>query len=322
MKKSLIALAVLAASGAAMAQSSVTLYGIADVWIGSEESGLNADSVTKMGSGGLNSSRWGLKGSEDLGGGLKAVFKFEQGFNIDNGTAKGSGFDRQSYVGLAGGFGEVTFGNTWTAMDDIIGASNSGFDSALSASNNVLVVNANYADNPGNTIKYTSPSFSGFSGGLSYSMDEKKGVSKDIVDFSLSYGAGPVAVNFAYQVQNDTNDLKYTALNGSYDFGVAKLLASYGQEKIGDAKATDYQIGVDVPLSPAMTLSAGYAYSEDNAARSATENERTGYSIAVGYSLSKRTTVYGGFRSSKEETAAGNKVDEGSLIAVGIRHTF
>ena len=320
MKKSLIALAVLAASGAAMAQSSVTLYGIADVWVGSEENGLNADSDTKMGSGGLNTSRWGLKGSEDLGGGLKAVFKFEQGLDITNGNLKGNGFDRQAYVGLAGGFGEVTFGNTWTAMDDIVGASNSGFDSALSASTNVLAVNANYADNPGSTIKYTSPSFGGFSGGLSYSMDGDSTVSEDVVDFSVSYGAGPVAVNFAYQVQNNTTDAKYTALNGSYDFGMAKLLASYGQEKIGAAKATDYQIGVDVPLSSAMVLSAGYAYSEDNAA--AGDKERTGYGIAVGYSLSKRTTVYGGFRSSKEETAAGTKVDESSLFAVGIRHTF
>lgn len=320
MKKSLIALAVMAASGAAMAQSTVTLYGIVDLWVGSVKSGLNADSVTMMESGGLNSSRWGLKGSEDLGGGLKAVFKIEQGFKADTGALKGNGFDRQSYLGLEGGFGTVTFGNVWTAMDDIVGASNSGFDSALSASNDVLVVNANYADNPGNTIKYTSPSFGGFSGGFSYSLDETAGVSNDVVDFSLSYGAGPIAANFAYQVQGAATDKKYTALNGSYDFGVAKLLASYGQEKIGALKTTEYQIGADVPLSPAMTLSVGYASSDDNAA--AGDFERTGYGIAVGYSLSKRTTAYAGFRSNKEETAGGTKVDEGRVIAAGIRHTF
>jgi predicted porin len=319
MKKSLIALAVLAASGAAMAQSSVTLYGIADVGVGGGEDGLNADSETKMVSGGLNTSRWGVKGSEDLGGGLKAVFKLEQGFNLDDGTAKGSGFDRQAYVGLAGGFGEVTFGNTWTAMDDILGASNSGFDSALSASNNVLVVPEVYASNPGNTIKYTSPSFSGFSGGFSYSMDELDAVSQDIVDFSVSYGNGPIAANFAYQVQGEvvgTEDLKLIALNGSYDFGMAKLLGSYGEAKVGDAKSSDYQIGVDVPLSPAMTLSAGYAYSEDNAA--AGDNERTGYGIAVGYSLSKRTTAYAGFRQADVKDSS----IEDNVFAVGLRHTF
>jgi predicted porin len=309
----------MAASGAAMAQSNVTLYGIVDLWVGSVENGLNAKSTTVLESGGVNGSRWGLKGSEDLGGGLKAVFKIESGFKADTGVGNG-GPNRQSYVGLEGGFGTVTFGNVWTAMDDIVGASNSGFDSALSASNDVLAVNANYSANPGNSFKYVSPSFGGFSGGFTYSLDETAGVSQDIADFSVSYGAGPIAVNFAYQVQNDTTDKKYTALNGSYDFGVAKLLASYGQEKIGAAKTNDYQIGVDVPLSAALTLSAGYAASDDNAA--AGDLERKGYGIAVGYSLSKRTTAYAGFRSNKEETAGGTKVDEGRVIAAGIRHTF
>lgn len=319
MKKSLIALAVMAASGAAMAQSNVTLYGIVDLWVGSVKDGLGADSVTAMESGGLNGSRWGLKGTEDLGGGLKAVFKIESGFKADTGVGN-SGPNRQSYVGLEGGFGTVTFGNVWTAMDDIVGASNSGFDSALSASNNVLLVNSEYESNPGNSIKYVSPSFGGFSGGLSYSLDETAGVSQDVVDFSLSYGAGPIAANFAYQVVNDATDTKFTALNGSYDLGMAKLLASYGQKKVGANKTSEYQLGVDVPLSPAMTLSAGYASSDDNAA--AGDLERTGYGVAVGYSLSKRTTAYAGFRSNKTETAGGTKVDEGRVIAAGIRHTF
>jgi len=324
MKKSLIALAVMAASGAAMAQSNVTLYGIVDLWVGSQKGDPDAltvgdKSVTKMGSGGLNGSRWGLKGTEDLGGGLKAVFKIESGFSADTGVGN-SGPNRQSYVGLEGGFGTVTFGNVWTAMDDVVGASNSGFDSALSASSNVLVVNSIYASNPGNSIKYVSPSFGGFSGGFSYSLDETNGVSEDVVDFSVSYAAGPIAANFAYQVQNDTTDLKLTALNGSYDLGMAKLLASYGQAKFGAEKTTEYQLGVDVPLSSALTLSAGYTSSDDNAA--AGDLERTGYGVAVGYGLSKRTTAYAGFRTSKAETAGGTKVDEDRLIAVGIRHTF
>ncbi|WP_310568056.1 porin [Hydrogenophaga sp.] len=342
MKKSLIALAVLAASGAAMAQSSVTIYGVADVWVGSQKGtatdfraaaeattpaellaagvSVGGKSTTKMGSGGLSGSRIGFKGTEDLGGGLKAVFKLEQGINLTNGDA--AGFNRQSYVGLAGGFGEVTFGGTWTAMDDVMGASNSGFDSALSASKNVLVANAVYADHPGSTIKYVSPSFGGFSGGFSYSMDGDSAVKEDVTDFSLSYANGPIAANFAYQTQGDvsgSDDLKITALNGSYDLGVAKLLASYGQTKIDAAKSTDYQFGVDVPLSSALTLSAGYARSKDNAA--AGDGKRTGYGIAAGYSLSKRTTAYAGFRTSNMKVA-GVKVDEDRLIAVGLRHTF
>ena len=335
MKKSLIALAVLgAAAGAAQAQSAVTLYGIVDLWAGRASNTVEGvkSSATLMESGGVSSSRWGLTGSEDLGGGLKAVFRLENGFKADTGTG-GNGFSRQAYLGLAGGFGTVTFGNTWTAMDDILGASNSGFDSALSASNLVLAVPFSYESNPGNTIKYVSPSFGGFSAGFSHSLKEDSAVTghEGITDFSVSYGAGPIAANFAYQVQKQAgDDVKLTALNGSYDLGVAKLLASFGQAKDGSAKATDLQIGADVPLSAALTLSAGYAQSKDGG--SLGSGKRTGFGVAAAYSLSKRTTVYGGFRTAKAKNgtvllatdADGelNDTTKANVFAVGLKHTF
>lgn len=333
MKKSLIALAILGSvAGAAQAQSTVTLYGIVDLWVGRTSSTVGAVKTnnTLMESGGVSGSRWGLKGEEDLGGGLKAVFKIESGFAADTGvggsnTSPKSGPNRQTYLGLAGGFGEVTFGNVYSAMDDVLGASNSGFDSALSASNLVLAVPANYNDKPHNAVKYVSPSFGGFSGGVSYSLDENTASKKNQMDFSLSYGAGPIAANFAYEVQGDvgvgTDDRKLTALNGSYDLGVAKLLASYGQDKLGAGKSTDFQIGADVPLSPALTLSAGYAQSKDNAALG--DGKRTGFGVAAAYSLSKRTTAYGGFRTAKAKTGALlDGSTKGTALAVGLKHTF
>lgn len=327
MKKSLIALAVLgAAAGAAQAQSAVTLYGIVDLWAG-RVSTTNAADVktnnTKLDSGGVSGSRWGLKGEEDLGGGLKAVFKVESGFSADTGAGNG-GPNRQTYLGLAGGFGEVTFGNVYSAMDDVLGASNSGFDSALSASNLVLAVPNTYNDKPKNAFKYVSPSFGGFSGGFTYSLDENTTVKTNQTDFSLSYGAGPIAANFAYEVQGDaagTEDRKLTALNGSYDLGVAKLLASYGQAKLGSVKSTDFQFGADVPLSSALTLSAGFAQSKENAAGG--NGKRTGFGVAAAYSLSKRTTAYGGFRTAKGKTGLlldGSK--KANVFAVGLKHTF
>ncbi|QHE77615.1 porin [Hydrogenophaga sp. PBL-H3] len=323
MKKSLIALAILGSvAGVAQAQSTVTLYGIADVWLGSEKDGLNAKSVAKVNSGGFNGSRFGLTGSEDLGGGLKAVFKLEQGFAIDTGTqsAAGTAFGRQAYVGLAGGFGTVTFGNVWSSMDDVLGASNGAFDSAFSPAGLVNGVNTSYVDRPKNAIKYQSPSFGGFSGGFTYGLDENTAVSQDVVDFSLSYGAGPVGVNFAYQVQNGVTDTKLTHLGGSYDLGVAKLLASYGQVKEDAAKTTDYQFGVDVPLSSALTLSGSYARSKDNAFLGS--SKRDGFGIAAKYSLSKRTFTYAGVVSGKQKDAAGVKNDEYRLYAVGMQHSF
>ena len=344
MKKSLIALAVLAASGAAMAQSSVTVYGIADIWLGTvkaDQESANPDSATKLDSGGVSTSRWGLKGSEDLGGGLKAIFTLESKIGLDTGTS--AGFSRLSYVGLEGGFGTVTFGKMWTAMDDVMGASNSGFDSALSATNGVWVANAVYSGNPGNTIKYASPSMGGFSFAASYGLDETPNESSDMMDFNVSYAGGPLAANFAYQIQKDGtgDDLKITTLNGSYNFGMAKLLASYAQTKMDDFDVKDYQIGVDVPVSAALTVSAGYARSSRNdaaAAEIASANgdvtddfidfgvyngkTNTGYSVAASYSLSKRTSVYGGIARASGENAANADVSKRQLFAVGLRHAF
>lgn len=339
MKKSLIALAVLgAAAGAAQAQSAVTLYGIVDLWVGQisvkDGAGVKQNigiyNSPAMVSGGVNGSRWGLKGEEDLGGGLKALFKIESGFTADDGKGSG-GPNRQTYVGLAGGFGTLTFGNVYSAMDDVVGASNSGFDSALSATSLIASVNPNagglnanavgsYNDKPLNAFKYVSPSFGGFSGGFSYSLDEDASVKENQTDFSLSYAAGPIAANFAYEVQQQAgDDLKLTALNGSYDLGVAKLLASYGQAKEGAEKSTDFQFGANVPLSSALTLSAGYAQSKENAA--AGNQKRTGFSVVAAYGLSKRTTAYGGFNSSKSKTGGTTNL-KATVLAAGINHSF
>jgi len=338
MKKSLIALAVLAASGAAMAQSSVTLYGVVDLWLGSQKGtgitvapggtsgalftygGPNPSSVTKMGSGGLSSGRWGLKGEEDLGGGLKATFQIESGFAADTGVGNG-GPNRQTALGLTGGFGTLTFGNIYTAMDDVLGAPNSALDSAFSPSNNVLAVNTYYNGAPKNAIKYVSPNMSGFSFGVSTGL--KEATNTAVNDVSLSYASGPLAANFAYQVQTNIGgagvDGKLTALNATYDLGMAKLLAGVGQAKLGNMRANDVQFGVDVPLSSALTVSAGFAQSKDNAA--AGNVKRTGFGLAAGYNMSKRTTAYAGVNSSQAKVS-GTKIDKTSLVAVGIRHKF
>jgi predicted porin len=134
MKKSLIALAVMAAAGAASAQSSVTVYGIMDLNVGTCKNSLgfssygcisDANTAVKsqngVNSGGLSTSRWGLKGTEDLGGGTKAYFQLEQGLYADKGdstaTTAGTQFDRISIVGLSGDFGAVQLGRNWGPFD-------------------------------------------------------------------------------------------------------------------------------------------------------------------------------------------------------------
>jgi predicted porin len=345
MKKSLVALAVLAASGATMAQSSVTMYGIVDLYMASL-SVTDQPSQLNMLSGGVSGSRWGLKGSEDLGGGLKANFTLEQGFSADTGAAGGlanstttgaavagnAAFSRYAYVGLSGGFGEVKFGKTGTAYDDVNGASNGVFDSALSPTNGSVAGvfrSTNYNWNPANTLYYTSPSMGGVTGTFSYTLGEDKGPAvnaSSITSFNVQYAGGPVAAQLAYQkedVQTSTNDTAYTRLGASYDLGVAKLMGSYGKvanvANVSGADTTEYQFGVDYPLASNMVLSGSFAHSSDN--KAAGDATRKGYGFGLAYILSKRTTAYGGFVSGTTTPKVGADTTTKAL-AVGLKHTF
>jgi predicted porin len=327
MKKSLIALAVLGSlAGVAQAQSSVTMYGLVDVFAGREknETGGVSTSTTVLNSGGLATSRWGVQGSEDLGGGLKAIFKLEQGFDASNGTATaGTAFNRQSWVGLEGGFGTAQFGNVWSAFDDVFYIGNSVFDAvAFSPAYRVLSV-AQYNDKPRNALRYTTPNFGGFSATVSRGLDENAAVKNDQTDFNLQYAAGPLTAAFAYQLQNDAGgvdvDAKFAYFTAAYDLGAAVVKGGVGQTRnVLASKTNDWQIGVDFPLSSALTLSTGYAASKD---KDGTDTKRAGYSVGALYSLSKRTSTYAAFTKAKEKVA-GTTTETDTVFGVGIQHKF
>ena len=321
MKKSLIALAVLAAAGAASAQSSVQLYGIADVWVGGiKATGSKAQTVVE--SGGVSGSRWGLKGSEDLGGGLKAIFTLEQGFAIDTGAAA-TGFNREASVGVAGNFGEVKLGKVWTAYDDVQGASNPVFDSALTPSAKAFA-STGYLANPSNGVKYTSPAFAGFSGIVSYALDEKTAGNSEVSAVALQYANGPLAAAFAYQSQQlvaAAQSTEFVNLNASYNLGVVTLKGVYAQrDDNAGSKDKEYQIGADYPLASNLILSAGYASSE-NKLNGVKQSDNSGLGLAAAYLLSKRTTAYAGVRSTKLDKVVGTDVTT-NVYAVGVKHAF
>lgn len=346
MKKSLIALAVLASSGAAMAQSSVTLYGLVDVWVGKSSVTDNItptpkQSNTLLNSGGWDTSRLGFKGTEDLGGGLKANFVIETSFTPDAPTGTSLG-DRNAYVGLSGGFGEVQFGRVWTAYDDVWGAHNNGFDSAFTARPTI-----GYTDNPNNGLKYITPSFGGFSAAVTYALGEDKTATTSagsVTAFNLAYSAGPIGAALSYQQEEVgavparlnletlglglvTGDkLTNTALTGSYDLGVAKLLATFNQGKIKsagvpDSKTSEYSFGVEMPLSSAFSVGLGYGQlkAKDGGVE---VGKVKAYSITGVYNMSKRTLAYAGYLNTKAtETGVPGNV-KGDLYAVGIQHKF
>jgi predicted porin len=308
MKKTLIALAVLAASGAAMAQSSVTLYGVADMVL-HKDKGVSA----KLTSGGVSGSRWGIKGEEDLGGGLKAGFLFEQGIALDNGAA-GPGFNRQTYLSLSGGFGEVKFGKIWTAYDDIGGATDAAFNAnVLGPVNLIFQSQYAYTGNPNNGVYYATPSFGGFSGAVSTNLRE--GVAnKRVSAFHVKYEGGPLFVALGYQ-DDEPNNEKYTRIGASYDLGMAKLLASYGRAK--NADVNEWSIGADVPVASNLVLSVGYAQSKQDGFKA----ER-GWSLAAAYALSKRTTAYAGYFDANAAAVSGRAGAPDSRFGVGLKHTF
>jgi predicted porin len=322
MKKSLIALAVLgAAFGAAHAQSSVSLYGRVDLSL-MHNNVVGGASQFTVDSGTISGSRWGLIGSEDLGGGLKANFNLEQGLAADTGASAVAGqtFSRQAWLGMSGAFGEFRVGKPWTAYDDVSGAHNALFDSGFSLENNFFA-STGYSANPANTIRYSTPTFGGFTAAVSYSLDEIKNADFSITSISGLYGAGPLQLAAGYQVeeQGGTN-IKFTRLSGSYDFGSAVLKGLYGQVKLPVAgKTNEYSIGVDIPVSEALTVSAGLGYSKDTAAAGGTK--RQGFTVGALYALGKRTDVYAGLTDWEGKTA-GVKTSGNIKYGLGMRHSF
>jgi predicted porin len=352
-KKTLIALSVLAASGAAMAQSTVTLYGIADVYgrYSTTDKGDVAGSLakTEIGTGGINTSRWGLKGSEDLGGGLKANFKLEEGFSMDTGAGQTKdfasapqAFARESWVGFSGGFGEVKLGKTFTPFDDVLGVSDGMFHAVSMSPMRVAFASENYRDTISNTIYYATPNFSGFAAAASYSASEGDTTRARVEAFNVTYAAGPVAAQFAYQQEYmdlsatvTANLGTYAVLGGSYDFGIAKAKATYakvtnkpvgGGANIDGNNTQEWQIGVDVPMGTALTLSADYARSaDDNATGANPTQKRDGFGVAGKYVLSKRTFLYGGFSvNTASQVVAGSITGDWkkNIVELGMNHKF
>lgn len=265
MKKSLIALAAVAASGAAFAQSSVVLSGTVDTSVGYVK---GADSVQGLLKNGNATSKLVFRGVEDLGNGLKAEFVLDSAISPDDGGSS-MDFKRQSTVGLLGSFGQVRLGRAQTqsyvavSRYDVfgtvgVGASRmwaTGFKATaqeLGAANNGFVTGSldlgAYDNRASNMLTYISPDFAGFKVGVDYAFGEQK-ENRDgrYWGVGLTYDNGPLSLGLGYERANGkpatlkqvapgtdfittAADLKTWHLGGSYDFGVAKLTAAYKQQ--------------------------------------------------------------------------------------------
>lgn len=347
LKKTAVALAACGAmAGSVHAQSNVSLYGLVDLYVGKSTTKTTVGGVitnTSVGasvtSGGLNGSRWGMRGVEDLGGGLKATFQIESGFNADDGTGN-AGFNRTSKVGLNGGFGSFEMGRQYTQMFLLIDGFDAQGTSGFSATNAIFssaFARAAGAQSPAlrrdNMLQYTTPNMGGFTGVVQYALGENGGPgisSGHTTSLSAMYASGPIAVQGVYEAVKAPGatgaTAKSTGLAASYDFTAVKLLAQFVNQKDGLAngsKDSGYVLSMAVPVGSAGSLNAGIGSEKTRAAATGARIGKTSSAgIEYRHDLSKRTTVYAGLTSVKFEKVSTADTSRDQVYGVGLRHKF
>jgi predicted porin len=319
MKKTLVLASLLAAFGAASAQSSVTVYGWVDASLNSTSNGVGAAKLTQLGldSGNYNGSRIGFRGTEALGNGLNAVFTIETGFNVDTGSttaaaacnnanqtgtatapcAVGTNLtqyigNRQTFVGLSSAtMGSLTFGRHYTAYDSARGGMSAQGHTAYDAStgNGSWAKGRDYTFRVNNSIRFDTANYSGFSATATYGLGEDKTATtsaSNITALRAGYAAGPIAVVVATQTEKATGSA-YLNLGGGV--GVPAGATKETHTLIGGS----YNFGV-----AKVTLESNT--STDNVAGSKKDKEMAlglnvpfgAASIDLGYSTSKQATIY------------------------------
>ena len=338
MKKTLLALAAVAASSAAFAQSSVTLYGVVDA---SLESVKGDDTVTRVSSDNLASSRFGLKGTEDLGNGLKANFVLESNMKMDTGANGGGStrfFDRAAWVGVAGGFGELRLGRQDTSIGLLAGNSSilgaQGYDDLKIAK----TFSGDGYRRTDNAITYILPKFvDGLSAQVQYSTQASGAEDADKIGshygLNVQYAVGGFSAGLGYLQAKKTNSVDDTGVLAylGYDFGAVKLTGYLEQDKTDGMaeKRQLYGVRFDVPVGKDIKLQASVAQVKDQEMTANNEDDATIIALKGVYALSKRTSVYALFTNVKNDDQVklnvGQSVADGKTargFAVGLSHKF
>ena len=305
MKKSLLALAVLGAfAGAASAQSSVTLYGRVDLSVGKPIGTANKGMFNGSG------SRFGVRGVEDLGGGLKALFQIEHRFDADTGgsqnfnvaregsTAAGTGnrfWGGRSIVGVEGGFGQVLMGREYTVpfFTSQLAADPWGWDTIASQITIPLTGGSIVTVRNDSSLTYRG-TFGGFTFGLQTAerTDTFTNRVKRPVNVGFSYAGGPVYVGFGHEVVG--NNAKWTTANASVRFGAFKPGIFIGSGNPAAPTTTKHRsvMLTGVGYFGAGELRLAFGKLQARPAVGAKIDVVSGGAIGYHHNLSKRTTVY------------------------------
>jgi predicted porin len=295
------------ASAQADSSQPITLYGRLDTSIDSvhisSAGGKPATSAVYLSPG---TSWWGVRGREDLGGGLNAYFKLESGFYVDTGAAASATtlFNRESFVGIGGGFGSLQLGSQWTPALLITQTVDPFQRTSSGAILNIMQQNAGnknrgYFATQNNAIHYRTPDFNGVSARVFYGLGENTTAPTAVGDFgsvSLEYKKGPAYVGFSAENEKVASvpagvawSNKTYTLGGVYDFGVVKLHAYLLKNKLdANRDVNAYMAGFVYPIGNGQIRGA---YTNTKVADTPGTNANL-FSIGYTYDMSKRTTLF------------------------------
>jgi predicted porin len=348
------AFTALASAAGAQAQTgpNVTLYGVVDAYV---QAANGASTVTRVQSGGLNGSRFGLRGSEDLGNGLRAIFTLESGINIDDGTSgQGAFWGRQAFVGLATPYGQVTLGRQYGSIYALSSDFSEFSNGPIGASTAVIGGFGGYEPVRGfangatgnggparinNSVKVETPSFSGFKAGAVYGMGEVAGQTTKtrVTDVYGRYTSGPLDAMVSLvddRVAASSLQVRTVSAAAAYSLGDARVtggVISVNDRGAANSDGEGYWVGADYRIGLNL-LKAQYLVNKVKDGDGKTQAIGAGYQ----YDLSKRTALYSSLTHFKNEGAgyadrwasslpAGltNASDRNiTELAAGIRHTF
>jgi len=353
-----IALTTIALAAAAGAQaqtqqpSTVTIYGVIDAY---GQLAHGASSLTRVQSGGLSGSRLGFKGSEDLGGGLRAFFQIESGINLDDGTnGQGAFWGRQSLVGLGTPYGQLSLGRQYGSLYTLSNEFSEFTNGPTGASTAIIGGFGGYEPVRGsataatgnggparinNSVKYETPAFNGFKAGTVLGLGEVAGstTKSRIADVYGRYTAGALDAMVSYVDDRiESTGLKVGTFSGAaaYSFGDYRVtggVISVNDKSTANADGRGYWIGGDYRLGLNL-FKVQYLVNKVKDSDGKTQAIGAGYQ----YDLSKRTNLYSSLTYFKNEgtaytdrwaqslpagltTASDRNITE---AVVGIRHSF
>jgi predicted porin len=353
MKHPLLALAAALVASSAAAQSSVQVYGLMDAGVEYlTNAGTNKSNMWKVTSGGMNTSRWGIRGAEDLGGGTRAVFNLEGGIFLDTGAQDGVLFKRAAVVGLENGGNSVLIGHAFTTVYDfLIAYDPMGYSPNYSW---VLAGNATGTSKFGmtssfdNLVKYQGK-FGDFKFGATMGLGEQAEGSASGRKYAVgaNYAANGMGVVLTYERINGNlvpvtfrrDETKALHLAASYTIGDYKAILgardyklAAGKANTAELQARTYWAGLAYKLTPEATI-IGAAYYQDvrNVAPNA-DADPLMWVLRGKYAMSMRTDLYTtiGRVKSKNGKATGLSRDEANCgcvtsqegLTVGIQHRF